>query len=198
VTLDAKQQATMDGLLQEAVANEDIARVKIYVSKGANVHVPVRTDQTIRMSGTYQSSGTAPLYHKMLEDSFNYPVSDFFFDQGVAVDVRNFKGNTPLMLSVKNGNFDRVKYFLSKGADPLAANDEGEIVLDEARKLRAYDCNDRQAIIDALVAAMGSPVPAKPAAPEKPAAEVETGHDIQTLKPIEFAPRKKAGGGFHL
>ncbi len=200
MTLDAKQQAIMDNLLIEAVGNKDLAHIKAYVAKGANVHVKVNANQTVRMSGTYTSNGTAPLYHKMFDEAFTYDVSDFFFAQGVNVDVKNFKGNTPLMLSVKNGNLALVKYFLRKGADPLATNDDGQIVLDEARKLRSYDCSFRQNIIDELVAAMSASAAAKPAAPvpAKAAEAVETTRDIQTLKPIEFAPRKKTGGGFNL
>jgi hypothetical protein len=196
MTLDAEQQRVMNKLLFEAVGNRDLGRMKAYVSKGANIHAYIDTVETIRMNGTYTSRGSAPLYHYMMEDYFTPAVSDFFLEQGVKVDARNFNGNTPLMLAVKNGDLTRVRYFLSKGADPLAVNSRGDIVLEEARKLRNCDCADRQNIIDALVGAIGAPAPA--AAPQKPVPAVETAHDIQTLKPIEFVPRKKSGGGFNL
>ena len=198
MTLDAQQQKTMNNLLIEAVGNKDLPRMKIYVSKGANINTPVEFTETVYMGGTYTSRGTGPLYHSMLEANFTTAISDFFLEQGVKVDVKNFNGNTPLMLAVKNGNLTRAKYFLSKGADPMAVNSRGEMVLDEARKLQSYNCSDRQNIIDALVEAMDAPPPAaKAQITAKPADAVETSHDIQTLKPIEFAPKKK-GSGFNL
>lgn len=201
MTLGAEQQKIMNDLLVEAVTRQDLGRIKTYVAKGASIHVPVLVTETIRMYGTYTSRGTAPLYHFMMEDYFTTAISDFFLSQGVKVDVKNFNGNTPLMLAVRNGNLPRVRYFLSKGADPLAANTRGDIVLEEARKLQASSCSDRQNIIDALVEAIdapsAAPAPAE-APPKKPADAVETARDIQTLKPIEFAPRKKSGGGFNL
>lgn len=201
MTLDASQQNVMNNLLIEAVSNQDLGRMKTYVAKGASVFTYVDSAETIRMNGTYTSQGRSPLYHHMVESRFTTGISDFFLEQGVKVDVKNFNGNTPLMLAVKNGDLQRVRYFLNKGADPLATNSRGEIVLEEARKLSAYDCRERQNIIDALVDAIGAPAnapSAAPAAPQKPANAVETSHDIQTLKPIEFAPRKKSGGGFNL
>jgi hypothetical protein len=191
----------MNDLLIEAVGNQDLGRIKTYVSKGANVHASLEFTENITKSGSgYTSRGTGPLYHYMMESNYTQAISDFFLEQGVKVDVKNFNGNTPLMLAVKNGNLTRVRYYLSRGADPLATNARGEIVLEEARKLQSYYCSDRQSIIDALVQAIAAPAPetAPVAPPQKPADTIETTRDIQTLKPIEFAPRKKQGGGFNL
>ena len=195
MTLDTAQQNVMNKLLIEAVANKDLARMKAYVAKGANINTAVDYTETIVMGGTYSSRGSMPLYHYMLEAAFTNEISNFFFEQGVSVDVKNFNGNTPLMLAVKNGNISRAKYFLANGADPLATNKSSDIVLDEARKLQSVYCSERQNIIDALVQAMESPVaPVKAKITAKPEDPVETERDIQTLKPIEFAARKKAGG----
>lgn len=204
MTLDSKQQSILDNLLLEAVQNKDLARAKTYVAKGANVHVAVDTTQTIWRDGmTYRSSGTAPLYHHLYESCFSYEMSDFFLSQGVSVEVKNFNGNTPLMLAVKGSQASLVKYYLSKGANPLATNKAGEIVLEEARKLPSSS-SARQGIIDALVDALAAPPKPEPAqapvpAPETPKAdEVETARDIQPLKPIEFAALRKPAGGFNL
>jgi ankyrin repeat protein len=194
MTLPKAQQEVLDKLLIEAVEKYDLTRMKIYVSKGANVQVNVNAREIIRMNGTYSSSGAAQLYHHMCTDYFREDVSDFMLAQGVDVDVKNFNGNTPLMLAVKNGNDSRVKYFLSKGADPLETNVRGEMVLDEARKLGS-SCSTRQDIIDMLVAALESPVD-KAQAAKKPAPEPETERDIQVLKPIVVTQRRN--GGFNL
>lgn len=199
MTLNAQQQKVLNDLLIEAVGKRDLPRMKTYVSKGANISVNVDQAETIARSGnTYSARGNGPLYHYMMQDYFENAISDFFFEQGVKVDVKNFNGNTPLMIAVKNGNLGRVKYFLSKGADPMALNNGGEMVLEEARKLQSYYCTDRQSIIDALVNAIGGAPVAAASAPAAPAAPAETAQTIQTLKPIEFAPRKKPGGGFNL
>jgi ankyrin repeat protein len=197
VTLDAAQQKVMDSLLIEAVDNRDLPRMKIYTSKGANVNLSAEFNERVNMNGAYSSRGLGPLYHYMLENSFTTAISDFFFEQGVKVDVKNFNGNTPLMLAVKNGSLPNVRYFLSKGADPMATNKRGDMVLEEARKLQTYHCSDRQNIIDALVQAIDSPAEVKPAPAAKPAADAETQHDIQTLKPLELVPHRK-GIGFNL
>lgn len=200
MTLSAQQQIVMNNLLLEAVGKKDLARIKVYVSKGAKVQMTTDVTETTRMNGNNSTQrGTAPLFHYMLENYFTTQISDFFVEQGVSIDVKNFNGNTPLMLAVKNGDFSRVKYFLSKGADPMAVNNRGEMVLDQARKLESYSCSDRQGIIDALVQAIDSPVDVKPAvAPAKIPDPAETTQNIQILKPLELAPRRKSGGGFNL
>ncbi|MEZ0225623.1 MAG: ankyrin repeat domain-containing protein [Alphaproteobacteria bacterium] len=196
MTLNAQQQKVMNDLLLEAVGNKDLSRMKTYVSKGANIQMSTDITETTRVEGsTYTSRGSAPLYHCMLESHFTTQISDYFLEQGVSIDVKNFNGNTPLMLAVKNGDFPRVKYFLSKGADPMATNNRGDMVLEQARKTQTYYCSDRQGIIDALVQAISSPVEAKPpAASQKAADAAETTRDIQVLKPLELTPRKKSGG----
>ncbi|TAL37259.1 MAG: ankyrin repeat domain-containing protein [Alphaproteobacteria bacterium] len=196
MTLNSQQREVMNSLLLEAVGNQDLARMKTYVSKGANIQMTADVTETTRVNGsTYTSRGVAPLYHYMLESYFTTQISDLFLEQGVSADVKNFNGNTPLMLAVKNGDLGRVQYFLSKGADPTATNNRGDMVLDQARKTQAYYCGDRQAIIDALVQAIESPAGAQQAvAPEKAPEAAETTRDIQILKPLELSPRKKSGG----
>lgn len=196
MTLSSQQKTVMNNLLLEAVENKDLARIKTYVSKGASVQMTADVTETTRVNGsTYTSRGTAPLYHYMMESYFTTPVSDFFLEQGVSVDIKNFNGNTPLMLAVKNADLSRVKYFLSKGADPMAVNSRNEMVLDQARKIQSYYCSDRQNIIDALVQAIESPVEFKPiSVTQKDAETAETTRDIQILKPLELTPRKKSGG----
>jgi ankyrin repeat protein len=199
MTLNSQQREVMNNLLLEAVGNKDLGRMKIYVSKGANIGMATDAAETTRMNGnTCTSRGNAPLYHYMLESYFTTPISDYFFEQGVSVDVKNFNGNTPLMLAVKNGDLERVKYFLSKGADPMATNNRGEMVLEQARMTQAYYCGDRQSIIDTLVQAIESPAAATQiAAPQKAPETAETARDIQIRKPLELTPRKK-NSGFNL
>ena len=196
MTRTSKEQEVLNKLLIEAVEGSDLSRMKIYVAKGADVHVNVASREVVYNNGTYTSSGTSPLFHHMLNDHYRQDIADFMLQQGVDIDVKNFNGNTPLMLAVKNRSTDRVKYFLSKGADPVAVNSRGEMVLDEARKL-STSYSSRQEIIDMLVAALENPAEKTPPAPKPAAALQETTRDIQVLKPLALSPRKK-GGGFNL
>ncbi len=196
MAISPAEQKTLDTLLVEAVDGLDVDRAKIYTRKGANVNVELENQrETINRNGSsYTSDGKAALLHRHLERNFHKPVADFLIDAGVNVDVKNFNGNTPLMLSVKNAQLDRVKYFLSKGADPLATNKQGQMVLDQAQAIFSSN-RDRQAIIDALVAALDD-VPAKAdasltdkvnAAAAK--TDVATTHSLKPVKTVTF-PKK--------
>ncbi|MDE1151298.1 MAG: ankyrin repeat domain-containing protein [Micavibrio sp.] len=204
--ISTTEQKVLDNLLVEAVEGLDIDRAKIYVRKGANVHTEIdNVSENFSFNGAFtQSSGRAALFHRLLAYNFSKNMADFLIGEGVDVDVKNFNGNTPLMISVKGGKMDRVKYFLSKGADPLAMNTKGEMVLDVARKLDASYCPDRQSIIDALVAALDD-APAKKrdfnavAANAEHADETATQQGIKPLKTVTFGNnRPKTGGTFNL
>jgi hypothetical protein len=197
----AQEQETVNKLLIEALEASDQQRMQAYLGIGADIHVKINTTERIRANGsTTTSTGLSPLYHHMFNNHYRENISDFMLQQGVDVDVKNHRGNTPLMISVKSGDFARVKYLLSKGANPLATNSQGEMALEEARKLGTVN-TERQRIIDALVAAVGAPV----APAQKPAAQTpldqalsETKDDITVMKPLNVQARKPDGGGLNL
>jgi hypothetical protein len=200
VSLSAKQQEVMNNLLLEAVGKADLQHIRAYVDKGADINMMASITETVR---GYSRSGSSPLYHLLTGDRFNTAISDYFLEQGVDVDCRNFNGNTSLMLAVKNGSLSQAKYYVSKGADPLASNNAGEMVLEEARKLNSWDYSSRQDIIDTLIAAMEAPVPKftpaaearpEPVPQQPPANPAETTRDIRAIKPFDVTPRKKSGG----
>jgi len=198
VTRTTQEQETIDKLLVEALGASDLARMKAYVAVGANIHQQVVTTERINMNGNVtNANGWSPLYHFMLACQYRENISDYMLSLGVNVDVKNHRGNTPLMLSVKNGDFDRVKYFLAKGASPLATNSQGEMVLEEARKLDQRYNPKRLDIIDALVVAM-APRAASPAPQPVDQALSETKDDITVMKPLTVTPRKPGGGGLNL
>ncbi|MBI1215054.1 MAG: hypothetical protein GC185_04445 [Alphaproteobacteria bacterium] len=204
--MTSPQQETLNKLLVEAVKARDLQHVELYVAKGADVNMTVgNVSERIKYPKYESTMGRAPLYHCMLDEGFDEKISDFLFAQGVAVDVKSHTGSTPLMLAVRNGNLPRVKYYLSRGADPLAVNNAGEMVFDMARRLSAGDVPDRQKIIDALIAPMPD---ANKTAPQGKAeavgndnagAPVETTQGVVVSKPLQISPRKgPPGGGFKL
>ncbi|MEZ0260138.1 MAG: hypothetical protein ACAH80_03970 [Alphaproteobacteria bacterium] len=200
MTRTTQEQETIDKLLFEAVQKYDLTRMQAYVGVGANIHQLVHTEERVVMNGrTNTSSGMSPLYHYMLANYYRENISDYMLGLGVDVDVKNHRGNTPLMLSVKSGDCDRVQYYLKKGASPLSTNHQAEMVLEEARKLESSYHGKRQQIIDALVVAMATPKQAFAAA-ATPADKTlsETKDDITVMKPLSVGPKKPGGGGLNL
>ncbi len=154
--LDAQRQAVLDQLLMEAVGEKDLLHAQLYVEKGANVNMSVSnlSENIARNGSGHGLNREAYLLHFLYSKGLRTDLADYLISQGLDVDKRDALGNTVLMLAAKQGDSAAVKYFVSKGADPMAGNNRGEIVLEEARGLLAYYHSARQDIIDTLVAAM--------------------------------------------
>lgn len=153
-TLTSQQQKILDDLLIEAVRDGNLENAKLYVSRGADVHVKVNNFTQRYMAGnsTYTYTASAELFHYMCATRYDQGMADFLLEKGSKVDTPDTKGNTPLMLAVMDSNHHRVNYLLSRGADPFASNNDGDVVLEAARRLdKNWDSETRQRIIDALV-----------------------------------------------
>ncbi|HYD17705.1 MAG TPA: ankyrin repeat domain-containing protein [Patescibacteria group bacterium] len=185
--LSSEEQAVMDKLLREAVVARDLAHIRLYVGKGADIHSSagdVTTDYSRNGNGSSERR-TAPLFHLMHSVGLRREIADFMIEQGVDVDVRDARGNTVLLLAVKGGDLETAKYLLSKGADPFAKNNSGEITLEIARNAHAYYHSNRQQLIDALVNAL----------PDVVRSEMEQGAPVteDTIKAAAAAkPEKQA------
>ena len=55
-------------------------------------------------------------------------------EEGIGINEYGIGGHTPIHFHVKEGNFDIVKYLLSKGADVNKKNIYGDNVIDDALK----------------------------------------------------------------
>jgi len=189
------EQNVLNSLLIEALDSYDVEHAKTYVRKGSDVHVSVTARETIQVNGSQHStSGSAPLYHYMLNSRWTEEMSDFLLGQGVSVDVKNFNGNTPLMIAVKNGDLRKVSYFLQRHADPLATNNAGEMVLQQAQLL-SRSVDSRTAIIDALVAKLED-APKKEAAPANAntaKTDVTTHQGVKPMRTVAFNNSAEAG-----
>lgn len=154
--MSQEEQAILDKLLIEAVANRDLAHIRSYVEKGANVNVSAGTvERYLRRNGAddYYST-TAPLIHLMYAKGLKTDIADFLIAEGADVDSKDARGNTMLMLAAKTGDTAAATYFVSKGADVFAKNYYGEIVLEAARNLNSAYHQSRQQLIDVLVGAL--------------------------------------------
>jgi len=209
----SQQQNILNNLLIEAVRNKDVAQAKLYVQKGADPNcrasgIPVNEKSSTTSSRTYSVSG--PVLHLAgctgrfngAQNGFSSEMTDFLISAGARIDAINDNGDTMLMIGVKAYAADMVKYWLDKGASPLATDVRGNMVIKLASDI---DTNSgaRQNIINALMAKMPdtrAQNAAAPAvrAPEKNAAATE---DIEIMKPPTIVRRsgnKPRGGGFTL
>lgn len=191
-----QQQQVMNDLLVEAVRGKDVTQAKLYVQKGANVNQTL-DDVQEKISSVSYNSTTAPLIHLATSDNyFNEQMIDFLISAGADIDAKSGTGNTPLMLAVKAGNAYRVKFYLNRGADPLAVNQKGEMVLREAQFLSKAD-DKRQEIINALLAKtddQSTATTAQTVQDNKQDVTVPQGK-IDVMKPVSIGRKTKPTGG---
>ncbi len=193
--MSSQQQQVMNDLLVEAVRGKDVTQAKLYVQKGANVNQTLNVQEKI--SNVSYNSTTAPLIHLATSDDyFNEQMIDFLISAGADIDAKSGTGNTPLMLAVKAGNAYRVKFYLNRGADPLAVNQKGEMVLREAQFLSKAD-DKRQEIINALLAKtddQSTATTAQTVQDNKQDVTVPQGK-IDVMKPVSIGRKTKPAGG---
>jgi len=200
-----QQQQVMNDLLVEAVRSKDVAQATLYVQKGADVKIRVNMTEWISTPGGSSSSSTvsAPLLHLACSgNQLDEQMAAFLLKAGVDIDAKSSSGNTVLMLAVKSGSAYRTKFFLGKGADPLAVNAKGEMVLQEAQRLPANH-ERRLEIINALLEKTTDQKPNNTAAQavqdNKQDVTVPQGK-IDVMKPVSIGRKPKASGsgGFEL
>jgi hypothetical protein len=129
---------------------------------------------------------------------FREDISRFLIEKGAAVDTPSPGGWTPLMCAVDSGEENLVRFYLGKGADPLAACGEKK----DAFPLKGLQESDKfkKSVKNALIMLMMEQAKkrAEPPAPEAPKPDpVALAQDIEVSKPVElkhFEPPKRPKG----
>jgi hypothetical protein len=207
----SQQQEILNNLLIEAVRSKDLAQAMLYVKKGADPNcrtsgVPINEKSSVNSSRTFNVSG--PVLHLAgctgqfngAQNGFSSEMTDFLISAGARIDDKNDAGDTMLMVSVKAYSTSMVKYWLGKGADPLATNARGEMVIKLASDMDQNSVS-RQNIINALMSKMPDTRAENAPAAAQPATRATAQEDIQVMKPVTVVRRagnKPRGGGFTL
>jgi hypothetical protein len=206
-TLTEEQQKMLDALLAEAVTTKDLARVKLYISKGASARAATGNVREIwrapdpkgRSFGTVLKEDTVSgnvIHLAVLVGS--QEILGFLLEQGADIDAMTDNGNTPLKLAVLKQDMALAQYLAEKGADPFIKNKNGWSALGYARQQldSTYDWEIRQKLIDVMVAALpeAKPVSAKPV--EK--ADIAISQEMEATKPLVFKPKQRKGERFDL
>lgn len=204
MAMSKQQQQVMNDLLIEAVQRRDVAQAKLYLQKGADVNLKLNVSEpTFIGNVTSYSTVSAPLIHLAAADRyFQAEMVDLLLGAGADINAKSSTGNTPLMLAVQAANAGRVKFYLARGADPLATNQAGQMVLQEAQRLPQAQ-EKRQEIINALLSKIddqNSATSAQSLQTNKQDVTVPQGK-IEVMKPVTIGQKPKPSGntgGFNL
>lgn len=207
----SQQQEVMNNLLIEAVRNRDVPLAKTYVQKGADPNCTVASmaiTEKQSINASMQRSVAGPVLHLAgvtginSSAGFSRPMTDFLIASGASVDAKNKSGNTMLMVAIRAYDASMVEYWLSKGANPLQTDANGNTALKLASEIDKSSAS-RQTILNMIMTKLpdtkasnaqnnNTPQPAEP---------VQVTKDIEVMKPVAIVSRKPAkprGGGFNL
>jgi ankyrin repeat protein len=93
-------------LLVRAVAKKNLDLVKLSIQYGADVNALISTGDR-----KFQ-----PLLH-YAHENFHEEIFSTILGQGVSIDLKNPQGETVVQRAARSGDFDRMRFYLSKGAD---------------------------------------------------------------------------------
>lgn len=114
-------------LLVRAIAKKNSDLVKLSIQYGADVNALIPTSDR-----KYQ-----PILH-FAHENFQEDIFNMILQRGVSIDLKNPQGETVVQRAARSGDFDRMRIYLTKGAD-LAGNAQEVLV-------KAIDKKDLAAI----------------------------------------------------
>ena len=110
--------------------------VKLLLDHGAKVNVASGDTVEVVKNGKIRIGWMTPLL--LAVPQAEYPVVEMLVKAGAKVNAKDIRGLTPLVLAVAtdHANARIVRFLLENGADPKIVSEDGETVLDWARKYR--------------------------------------------------------------
>ena len=93
-------------LLARSVAKKNLDLVKLSIQYGADVNALISTGDR-----KFQ-----PLLH-YAHENFQEEIFTTILQQGISIDLKNPQGETVVQRAARSGDFDRMRLYLSKGAD---------------------------------------------------------------------------------
>jgi ankyrin repeat protein len=121
--------------LMNAAGNRNVKAVKLLLAKGAKVNAVSKTEGLPKIqTGTVEFGGWTPL--GMAAAFGPTEAVQVLLDAGGKIDAQDYRGFTPLMLSIGTDRYDRrtVNMLVAHGADQHLTNHDGETALDWAYK----------------------------------------------------------------
>ncbi|MEZ0225622.1 MAG: hypothetical protein ACAH83_13785 [Alphaproteobacteria bacterium] len=190
-SFDDKQQTSLNALLYDAVADQNLDRVKLCLSRGAQVG---KAD----MKDYFQSRNDTPLPLSLFAlRYYDHAIFDTLAQRGMSLAEKDSVGYTALARAVSQQKLNCVEHMLALGADPLEANNSGTTILAQARSASSISTGskDKDKIIDALLNAMPAAGTDFDAAAKKAElGAVTTSEDLVVNKPITLTQPKKKDG----
>lgn len=194
IEITLKKGADATDLMFEGIRKKDLSLIKLAVQYGADVHAS-RADN--------KNDGNQPAFHWIGIDYFNKEVAEYFLSQGVSVDVRSAKNNTPLKLAIREKKWHQIFFYARHGADPLVVCDGGETPLEALNALKKdhpvkWSWNNGGELLRILFGNTednNSPLPpeAAPVAVEENSAAPDPGTKIAPPAPPSQGPCKNFG-----
>jgi len=106
--------------LSRAIYNNDLKNIKYLVEKGVSL-----TDDDLR-----NSDPTFQLLHSAIDKkNIDVNIIKYLIENGSDINAKNWKGETPLILSAKHLHLEIIRYLIENGADINAKDDNGRTSL---------------------------------------------------------------------
>lgn len=116
----------MQQIFFEAVKNQQLPHVEWALAQGADPQATIKEDD-VRHNALHIQAESA-----RKKGYLNEKLAEKLISLGLAVDSRTSDGDTPLAIVCDGDSIISIRFFLERGADPLAQNNQGRTPADRA------------------------------------------------------------------